>query len=99
MHRFNIHFFGPTAIDDPAIGDAEGLLKIFSSKENAYVVNTSDERIKEVVIYDLMGQQVLRKTVPSQNTLKLYVSDQTGYYVVRVLTDKKVHTEKILILK
>ncbi len=99
VHRFNIHFFGPTAIDDPAIGDAEGLLKIFSSKENAYVVNTSDERIKEVVIYDLMGQQVLRKTVPGQNTLKLYVSDQTGYYVVRVLTDKKVHTEKILILK
>ena len=63
------------------------------------MVNTSDEKIKEVVIYDLMGQQVLRKTVPNLNSLKFYVTDQTGYYVVRVLTDKKVHTEKILILK
>jgi len=98
-HRFNIHFFGPTAIDDPTIGNDDDLLRIFSSKEYAYVVNTSDERIKEVVIYDLMGQRVLRKAVPNQNALKFYVSGQTGYYVVRVLTDKKVHTEKILILK
>jgi hypothetical protein len=99
VHRFNIHFFGPTAIDDPFIDDEDGLIKIFSSKEFAYVVNKSDERIKEVMIYDMMGKQVLRKSVPDQTTSKLYVSDKTGYYVVRVLTDKQVHTQKILILK
>ncbi len=99
VHRFNVHFLGPTAIDDPFSGDEDGLMKIFSSKEFAYVVNKSDERIKEVVIYDMMGQQVLRKSVPDQTSTKLYVSDRTGYYVVRVLTDKQVHTEKILILK
>ena len=99
VHRFNIHFFGPTAIDDPFIGNEDGLIKIFSSKEFAYVVNKSDERIKEVTIYDMMGKQVLRKSVPDQTTSKLYVSDKTGYYVVRVLTDKQVHTQKILILK
>jgi hypothetical protein len=99
VHRFNIHFFGPTVIDDPVLGEDDGLVKIFSSKEYAYVVNTSDERIKEVMIYDIMGQQVLRKAVPGQNTLNFYVSDKTGYYVVRVLTDKQVHTKKILILK
>ncbi|MCB2209091.1 MAG: T9SS type A sorting domain-containing protein [Bacteroidetes bacterium] len=98
-HRFNIHFFGPTSIGDPTIDNNNAHLKIYSSKEYAYVVNTSDEIIKEIAIYDIMGQQVLRKAVTGQNTLKFYVSDQTGYYVVRVLTDKKVHTEKILILK
>ena len=58
-----------------------------------------DEQIKELVIYDMMGQQVLRNSVPDQTTSKIYVSDKTGYYVVRVLTDKQVHTQKILILK
>ena len=59
----------------------------------------SDEKIKEVVIYDMMGQQVMRSSLLNQVTSKLYVSDKTGYYVVRLLTDKQVHTQKILILK
>jgi len=98
-HRFNIHFFGPTSVQDPITGDENGLIKIYSSKEYAYIVNKSDELIKEIAIYNMMGEQILRKKVPAQQTSKFYVSDRIGYYVVRVLTDKQLHTGKVLILR
>ncbi len=97
-HRFNIHFFGPTSIEEPG-NNTNGKILIFSSKNEAYVVNKTNETIKEVTIYDMLGQEILRKEVPAQITNKFHVSNQTGYYVVRVLTDKQVHTGKILILK
>jgi len=98
-HRFNIHFFGPTSVPDPISGE-DGRILIYSAKNEAYVVNKSDETIKEVAIFDMLGQEILRTDVPAQlSTHKFHLSDRTAYYVVRVLTDKQVHTGKILILK
>jgi hypothetical protein len=97
-HRFNIHFFGPTSVTDP-FTDEDGRILIYSAGNNAYVINNSKEIIKNVTVYNMLGHQILSREVPAQVTNKFRVPGQTGYYVVRVLTDKQVHTGKILILK
>jgi hypothetical protein len=97
-YRFNIHFFGPTSVSDP-FTDEDGRILIYSAGNDAYVVNNSKETIKNVTVYNMLGHQILSREVPVQVTTKFRVPGQTGYYVVRVLTDKQVHTGKILILK
>ena len=47
----------------------------------------------------MIGEQILRKKMSAQLSSKFYISDRTGYYVVRVLTDKQIHTGKVLILR
>ncbi len=98
-YRFNVHFLGPTSVNDPIDSDGDGRILIYSNKTEAYVVNKSKETIKNVTVYDMLGQPVLSREVPAQVTYKFHIPGNTGYYVVRVLTDQKVHTGKVLILK
>ena len=94
--RFFIHFFGPTST--PEIGtDSENSLKIYASGNYAYVLNNTNETLKHVSVHNLMGKTIYTGTLPQQTLNKLFVSHQTGYYVVQVETDKKIYTQKVLI--
>jgi len=46
-----------------------------------------------------MGNLISKTNATPLPLIKQYVSNKTGYYVVRVLTDKNVYTQKILIVK
>jgi hypothetical protein len=94
--RFNIHFFGPTSTPEDNI-NPEGSMKIYASGMYAYIMNNTKETIKQVSVYDLMGKNVYTGTLPEQTLNKLFVSDRTGYYVVRVNTDQNTYTQKVLI--
>jgi hypothetical protein len=95
--RFAIHFFGPTSTPEDNINPSGGSMKIYASGMYAYILNNTKETIKQVSIYNLMGKNVYTGTLPEQILNKLYVSDRTGYYVVRVNTDKNTYTQKVLI--
>ncbi len=94
--RFAIHFFGPTSTPENETNPANSL-KIYASGMYAYVLNNTDETIRRVTIFDLMGKIVYSGTLPKQILSKLYVSDITGYYIVRVETDRNIYTQKVLI--
>ncbi|RLD79661.1 MAG: hypothetical protein DRJ15_08930 [Bacteroidetes bacterium] len=96
-HRFNIHFFGPTGVPETGINPEELPIKIYSSKQFAYILNNSNEIIKDVVIYDLMGQILYSGNLPHLTLNKVFVSNTTGYYVVRVLTNNHIYIEKVFI--
>ena len=94
--RFIIHFFGPTDIEEVSTET----VNIYSSGQYAYVRNNTQENIKMIYIYNLSGELVLsKKNADNLNFNKFWVSDQIGYYVVRVLTDTNIYTEKVLIFK
>jgi hypothetical protein len=46
-----------------------------------------------------MGNLLLSKAEVNAAFTKVYVSDKVGYYVVKVITDKAVYSEKLLISK
>jgi hypothetical protein len=98
-HRFNIYFFGPTSIfEDPINNDTE-TVKIYGYGNYAYVLNNSDEALKKISIHNLMGQTIYNGKLPQQTLNKIFVSGQSGYYVVSVETTKNMFTEKVFILK
>jgi len=99
IDRFNIHFFGPTYIPEEETAIENDNIKIYASKNHAYILNNSQEIIKHISIHNLMGQTIYEGKLPQQTLNKIFVSGQTGYYVVRVETDKNLYAEKVLILK
>jgi hypothetical protein len=98
-HRFNIHFFGPTSIFEDQTNIDDKNIKIYAFGNHAYVLNNSNETINNVAIHNLMGQNIYNGKLPQQTLNKIFVSGQTGYYVVSVETNKNIYSEKVLILK
>jgi len=94
--RFIIHFFGPTGVDEL---NAEAV-EIYSAGQYAYVRNNTQESIKMVYVYNLAGELVMStKDANNQMFTKFWVSDQRGYYIVKVVTDAEIYTKKVLIFK
>ncbi|MFA5417758.1 MAG: T9SS type A sorting domain-containing protein [Bacteroidales bacterium] len=93
--RFILHFFGPTGTDEIT----KPTVDLYSFGQYAYVRNNTDETILEVRVYSLSGSLVRMMKTTDQKFLKLYVGDQMAYYVIRVVTDQQVYTEKIFINK
>ncbi|MCD4724036.1 MAG: T9SS type A sorting domain-containing protein [Bacteroidales bacterium] len=94
--RFVLHFY------DKAFGIEENgyeAITIYSNRTNAYILNKSEQRIREILVYDIMGNLLLDKVEVNNDVTQVYVSDKTGYYVVKVITDKAVYTEKVFISK
>ncbi len=94
--RFFIHFFGPTYTPEIDANSGNGI-KIYASGNYAYVLNNTQETVRRVSVHNLMGKTIYIGTLPQQTLNKLFVSRQTGYYVVQVETDKKVYSQKVLI--
>jgi hypothetical protein len=95
--RFILHFFGPTDIDEI---DDVATVDIFSSGQYAYIRNNTEEKIKMIYVYNLASELVMStKMAESQKFAGFWVSDQIGYYIVKVVTDRSIYTEKVLIFK
>ncbi|MEE4260393.1 MAG: T9SS type A sorting domain-containing protein [Bacteroidales bacterium] len=96
--RFIIHFFGPSYLPN-AVDENSGAneVKIYSSGNSVYILNNSNEEIKEMSVYNMLGQEILRSKVPVQDLSKIDVQTTTGYYAVRLLTDKNIYSEKVFI--
>lgn len=95
--RFILHFFGPTGIEE---AEAISNVDIFSSGQHAYVRNNSDENINMIYVYNLASELVMStKLAKNQKFTRFWVSDQVGYYIVKVITNENIYTEKVLIFK
>ncbi|NQU35248.1 MAG: T9SS type A sorting domain-containing protein [Bacteroidetes bacterium] len=94
--RFVLHFFGPTSVDEFGI---ENTVDIYGYRQYAFVRNNTNEIIKEISIYTLAGELLRDIETVDNNINKYWVSDKLGYYVVRIITDKNVYTNKVFISK
>lgn len=90
-NRFVLHF--ATAVGVNEIGNSNGSIYAY---DNSIYVN-ANEQIKQISVYNAMGQLV--KTLNNVNGLqKINMNgNATGYYIVRVVSDKNVYSEKVLI--
>lgn len=90
-NRFVLHF--ATAVGVNEIGNSNGSIYAY---DNSIYVN-ANEQIKQISVYNAMGQLV--KTLNNVNGLqKINMNgNATGYYIVRVVSDKNVYSEKVLV--
>jgi hypothetical protein len=92
-HRFNLH------LKDGAIGfgeNGQSQLNIYSFNDHVYI-RTAELEASEVVIYDIMGQEVLRELTSGTANNSFRITNGTGYYVVKLQTNSQVITEKVFI--
>ncbi|NVN94312.1 MAG: T9SS type A sorting domain-containing protein [Bacteroidetes bacterium] len=91
-NRFQLLFaLSPLSISDNVIENTS----IYSNNSSIYV--NSNETIKQIAIYNTLGQLI--KTVANTNGKAIVnmKENAVGYYVVRVITNKNVYSEKVLI--
>ncbi len=87
--RFIIHFT-PLAVGD----NMEDASSIYSYHKNIYV--TVPENTKGyVTVYDMMGKEVASAAINS--TLNTITLEKSAYYVVKVLSNENMITEKVFI--
>jgi hypothetical protein len=94
-NRFVLHFFGPTGIVDP--GAEISPVQIYSYDHDAYIVNRGNEVIEEYVVYDMMGRELQRGSLPSTTVNKVFIGQVSGYYIVKVVTNNRIYSEKVFI--
>jgi trimeric autotransporter adhesin len=92
-HRFNLHF---NLVGIPEQTAAKKDIQIYSSQKDVYL-NIPFEIKGTILIYNLLGNQVV--TIPAKgNSLnKISLNTSTGYYVVKVVGDTGSRTGKVFI--
>jgi len=94
-YRFDILFSGVTnGINKPT----NSSIKVFSSGSTIYVVSDSIEAADGIVtVYDMIGKQLISKSLQKNTTTQLNTNLDAGYYVVSVRTNKTVVNQKLYI--
>ncbi|MEI6433296.1 MAG: T9SS type A sorting domain-containing protein [Bacteroidota bacterium] len=91
-HRFDLHF-APVGMNETGNNVK---LKIYSFDNNVFV-NIQDDLQGSIIIYDLLGMEIVKKAIESKTLNKVEISSPGGYYLVKVITDKISATEKVFI--
>ena len=73
-----------------------GEMNVYSYGNDIYVVNNSQEQIKDIQVYDLMGRVVFAGKAQS-NPQVINVNAANGTYVVRVVTENAIRNYKVSI--
>ncbi len=61
------------------------------------ILNNDEIKIKDLVLYDILGNKIKTKKLNSRSNVSLPVSAITGLYIVKLNTEKGVVTKKIII--
>ena len=97
QNRFVFHFFGITGVENPVTEVAD--IRIWSNRTDAFIINNSVEVIEEYVVYDMMGREVKRGTLPNSTLNKIHISETSAYFIVKAITKDRIYSEKVLITK
>lgn len=94
---FSVHG-GETGIEEQLVNGDIGLYPN-PAKDVITIENRSDGKMKEVVVYNVLGQMILKQKADSGNRHRLHVSGlANGLYTVRLETDKGFINRKFEVL-
>jgi len=83
-------------MDDP---EPVSALKIYSYDHFAIIANPESKNIRQIRIYDILGNLIINQGEVHANPYRIFINGGTGYYVVEVLTDEEIYTEKVFIIE
>ncbi len=93
FNRFVIHFMDPTGITPGTVIRP----RIYATAQSVVIETEVPETIKDIQIFDLVGNEVNAKHGDFNGRNKLYVSGRIGYYFVKVEAERSIYTQKIFI--
>jgi endonuclease I len=91
-NRFLLYF---SMLSNNSIVNKNNDICIYAAN-NAIFIQTFEE-IKEIIVYNMLGQEILRQSGNNKTMRNFYIQTTAAYYIVKVLTEKNVFTKKVLI--
>ncbi|MEZ5082784.1 MAG: right-handed parallel beta-helix repeat-containing protein [Bacteroidales bacterium] len=93
-HRFNIHFQKATIVNETV----EIETTIYSNENSVFVKNT-DGKLNgaSILVYNITGQKVFENKIKDASLNRFDLHLKTGYYVVKVVADNAISSEKVFI--
>ncbi|RLD45341.1 MAG: hypothetical protein DRI88_08710 [Bacteroidetes bacterium] len=97
--RFRIHFNKTTTgIEFPEPAPVtKSSVQIYAYEKNIYIKKEDINASGKVLVYDLYGREVLAQQLEHTNLMKIPVSANNTYLVVKVISDNYVTTSKVFI--
>jgi hypothetical protein len=92
-NRFMIHLLNTLNIDD---SKNQGI-NIYANNKTVYINNQNGLTIKEIVVYNLLGQKIIASKGNSAMLFKFDINEASANYIVKVITDQSVITKKVFI--
>ncbi|MCX6258832.1 MAG: T9SS type A sorting domain-containing protein, partial [Bacteroidia bacterium] len=89
--RFRLHF---NSIITSSGELNEKPLQVYTDGNTIYVFGP--DNIKEIAVYDLLGQELISKKPDGSRLLRLDLKHAPGVYVVKVLTSTRSYSRKVL---
>ncbi len=73
-------------------------LSIYTYNNRLYIKSNNEEPLNgKVLVYNLMGQVMINKKLENNSMNSINIDAQSGYYIVRVVTDTNTYSQKIFI--
>jgi hypothetical protein len=92
--RFLLHLNGEMAVPENISG-LDGV-KVYSFNKDVYV--TSKESMSgTVMIYDLLGREIVTKMFNGETRIKINLDNQQGYMIVSIMTELGMMNQKVYI--
>ena len=92
-NRFMIHLLNTLNIDD---SKNQGI-NIYANNKTVYINNQNGLTIKEIVVYNLLGQKIIASKGNSAMIFKLDINEASANFIVKVITNQSVITKKVFI--
>ncbi len=93
--RFLLHFGGSFSVNDRT---NEQPVSIYASGNSVYIANKSGVALKgEAMVYNMIGQQVMQRSLDENPLTKISLDGSTGYYFVKVITCENTYSGKVFI--
>jgi len=86
--------FSHVGIDENHKGNA---FTVYSSDDQLIVIDNTGKNQGTVVVYNLMGQEVAGGKLNGNAMLKISLSVQTGYYLVKIMSPETTQSSKVFI--
>jgi hypothetical protein len=94
-NRFLLHFWGGAlSVNEPKDNLA---IRIYSYEDFIYIVSNKNIQNGKIIVYNLMGQQILNQSLENQTLNKIRVNATEGYYGVKVVTDSETVAGKVYV--
>ena len=95
--RFLLHFFNPEAngtMDKPSCDP----IYVFASGNRIKLISNEPFR-GYIKIYDMLGQEVVSTRLENSNNHEISVVDKSGYFIVHLVSDRRMVNKKIHLSK
>jgi hypothetical protein len=92
--RFRIHFSGVYGIKEEA---KQSCCRIYADNQTVYILSDQYFHSGSLTLYNLSGQELLQREITGPGLISIPVNLNPGLYIVKVITNENVQTEKVLI--